>query len=323
MNAKILIPAIVLSLAAALAAGILIPLATGAEAGYARLTPSPAVLTWEYGDEHTLWLSTNRHGAELRFSGLTAAGLPALGQGALQVRDNGSPEPLTLGRAGGCAAAYDLNDDAGTPDDPAADFAYSAYWMEQGTGVGLIACADSLAPPTVYQGTVALYDRPAPEGVELTSYTFEITPVATAATGTRPPAFDDGVYTTRQICVDAVGARAGYLSGGELAGAAVAATDPDTGDTLVYVLESWDGKSNYFYFDIDPATGQISVAEAGANDSSGLNSDAVYAVAVRARDNNGASAVIDVGIQLNATTTSDRDIDGDNVVDRPGDGICP
>ena len=31
----------------------------------------------------------------------------------------------------------------------------------------------------------------------------------------------------------------------------------------------------------------------------------------------------DVGIQLNATTTSDRDIDGDGNPDSPGDGICP
>ena len=74
-------------------------------------------------------------------------------------------------------------------------------------------------------------------------------------------------------------------------GAAVAAIDPDTGDTLTYTLEGADLDS----FDIDSASGQIQTKSGVTYDHEIKSS---YSVTVKADDNNGGTATIDVTITV-------------------------
>ena len=74
-------------------------------------------------------------------------------------------------------------------------------------------------------------------------------------------------------------------------GAPVTATDPDTGDTLTYTLEGADLDS----FDIDSASGQIQTKSGVTYDHEIKSS---YSVTVKADDNNGGTATIDVTITV-------------------------
>ena len=74
-------------------------------------------------------------------------------------------------------------------------------------------------------------------------------------------------------------------------GAAVAAIDPDTGDTLTYTLEGTDLDS----FDIDSASGQIQTKSGVTYDHEVKSS---YSVTVKADDNNGGTTTIDVTITV-------------------------
>ena len=79
-------------------------------------------------------------------------------------------------------------------------------------------------------------------------------------------------------------------AGGNI-GAPVTATDPDTGDTLTYTLEGADVDS----FDIDSASGQIQTKPGVTYDHETKSS---YSVTVKADDNNGGTAAIDVTITV-------------------------
>ena len=79
-------------------------------------------------------------------------------------------------------------------------------------------------------------------------------------------------------------------AGGNI-GAPVTATDPDTGDTLTYTLEGADVDS----FDIDSASGQIQTKPGVTYDHETKSS---YSVTVKADDNNGGTATIDVTITV-------------------------
>ena len=74
-------------------------------------------------------------------------------------------------------------------------------------------------------------------------------------------------------------------------GAPVTATDPDTGDTPAYTLEGADLDS----FDIDSASGQIQTKSGVTYDHEVKSS---YSVTVKADDNNGGTATIDVTITV-------------------------
>ena len=91
-----IVPTLVLGLGILLAAGVLIPLATGSRADYADLVPAPDTIVWEVGDETTLWLSTNRHAVDLRVDNV------ALGLGDIRQRDAESGGVTNLGHGGGC-----------------------------------------------------------------------------------------------------------------------------------------------------------------------------------------------------------------------------
>ena len=81
---------------------------------------------------------------------------------------------------------------------------------------------------------------------------------------------------------------------GENIGAAVAATDPDAGDTLTYTLGGDDAAS----FDIDAATGQL-MTKAALD----FETKASYSVEVTADDGNGESATVMVTIGVTDVTT--------------------
>ena len=102
----------------------------------------------------------------------------------------------------------------------------------------------------------------------------------TVADVNEPPEFDSAT-ATREVPEN--------TEAGENIGAPVTATDPDTGDTPAYTLEGGDADS----FDIDSASGQIQTKSGVTYDHESKSS---YSVTVKADDNNGGTAAIDVTI---------------------------
>ena len=105
---------------------------------------------------------------------------------------------------------------------------------------------------------------------------------AVQAGANRPPEFDSAT-ATREVPEN--------TGAGENIGAPVTATDPDTGDTPAYTLEGADLDS----FDIDSASGQIQTKPGVTYDHESKSS---YSVTVKADDNNGGTATIDVTITV-------------------------
>ena len=106
--------------------------------------------------------------------------------------------------------------------------------------------------------------------------------LAVQAGANRPPEFDSAT-ATREVPENTV-------AGGNI-GAPVTAADPDTGDTPAYTLEGADLDS----FDIDSAGGQIQTKSGVTYDHEIKSS---YSVTVKADDNNGGTATIDVTITV-------------------------
>ena len=105
---------------------------------------------------------------------------------------------------------------------------------------------------------------------------------AVQAGANRPPEFDSAT-ATREVPEN--------TEAGENIGALVTAADPDTGDTPAYTLEGADLDS----FDIDSASGQIQTKSGVTYDHETKSS---YSVTVKADDNNGGTATIDVTITV-------------------------
>ena len=105
---------------------------------------------------------------------------------------------------------------------------------------------------------------------------------AVQAGANRPPEFDSAT-AAREVPEN--------TEAGENIGAPVTATDPDTGDTPAYTLEGADLDS----FDIDSASGQIQTKPGVTYDHESKSS---YSVTVKADDNNGGTATIDVTITV-------------------------
>ena len=105
---------------------------------------------------------------------------------------------------------------------------------------------------------------------------------AVQAGANRPPEFDSAT-ATREVPEN--------TEAGENIGAPVTANDPDTGDTPAYTLEGADLDS----FDIDSASGQIQTKSGVTYDHESKSS---YSVTVKADDNNGGTATIDVTITV-------------------------
>ena len=125
-----------------------------------------------------------------------------------------------------------------------------------------------------YSGTVKADDNNG--GTATIDVTITVTDV------NEPPAFDSAT-ATREVPEN--------TEAGENIGALVTATDPDTGNTLTYTLEGADADS----FDIDSASGQIQTKPGVTYDHETKSS---YSVMVKADDNNGGTATIDVTITV-------------------------
>ena len=95
---------------------------------------------------------------------------------------------------------------------------------------------------------------------------------------------------------------------GENVGDPVTATDLDSGDTLTYTLGGTDAES----FDIDSATGQITVGQGTTLDA---DTKATYTVIVTATDQAGAIDAITVTITVTAGLPGDTNNDG--MIDKP------
>ena len=106
--------------------------------------------------------------------------------------------------------------------------------------------------------------------------------LAVQAGANRPPEFDSAI-AAREVPEN--------TEAGENIGAPVTATDPDTGNTQTYTLEGADADS----FDIDSASGQIQTKSGVTYDHESKSS---YSVTVKADDNNGGTATIDVTITV-------------------------
>ena len=104
----------------------------------------------------------------------------------------------------------------------------------------------------------------------------------TVADVNEPPEFDSAT-ATREVPEN--------TEAGENIGAPVTANDPDTGNTPAYTLEGADLDS----FDIDSASGQIQTKPGVTYDHESKSS---YSVTVKADDNNGGTATIDVTITV-------------------------
>ena len=138
-------------------------------------------------------------------------------------------------------------------------------------------------------------------------------------TGPAPPT---GPYLTLRVCVDDAGGRADYLDGGEDAGDALDASDFGlTGNVLSAHLSETIPENNHRYFFGSQVTGgeaQLSVSDAGAGDTQGLDSGQVYPVRVTATSDNGtasdtsddAAASIELGVWLDTSTLSPGDDGG-------------
>ena len=173
------------------------------------------------------------------------------------------------------------------------------------TGVALKACSEHDDVMLTLHG---------PEGEELNRYVVDVgappaTPVPTA-TPVPAPAFSAS-YQTLRFCPDSLATvgsdeRIG-LSGGEAVGT-VSATG--TG-TLAYSLAP-DGESRDFaFFAIADSTGAITVSDAGADDTTGIDGLRLYTVVVRADDDAGRVGEALVAVQVDVTVESPG-----------GDGAC-
>ena len=163
------------------------------------------------------------------------------------------------------------------------------------TGVGLRGCS-------VHQDVRVTLNGE--DGEELNSYTFDI-----GAELTPTPSPNAG-YQERRVCVDDASPRSDYFDGGENVGAAFAATDFGLMSTLASVTigDVPDNAGNRYFFKISSSY-QVTVSEAGAGDTQGLDADAVYPIRLTATDDNDQTRFLDVGVWLDTSTLSS-----------PGDG---
>ena len=127
----------------------------------------------------------------------------------------------------------------------------------------------------------------------------------------RAPVFSEGASATRSVAENS--------AAGTAVGRRVTATDPDDGDRVTYSLVGGDTE----LFNIDSATGQISVAQGTALDFEAKDS---YAVTARAADRRNSSdtialtiTVTNVGLDDSYDANDDGMIDGDEVLDAVAD----
>ena len=111
-------------------------------------------------------------------------------------------------------------------------------------------------------------------------------------------------YATRRICADATTTRAAYLTGGENVGTAFTASRFGLTAPVTYGLaESGVDTSFAYFFDVN-GSGQVTVTDAGAADTQGLDVEQVYPVRLTATGADGVTAFLDVGMWLDTSSLS-------------------
>ena len=141
-------------------------------------------------------------------------------------------------------------------------------------GTGTMATIDGLAEDTLYEVQVKALNGETPSD-------WSIAGEGRTGSGTNSaPTFDDGTSTTREVAEN--------TASGQPVGGVVEADDADD-DPLTYDLEGTDAGS----FGIDTGSGQLRTSAALDHESKSS-----YAVRVKADDNNGGTATIDVTVNV-------------------------
>ena len=179
----------------------------------------------------------------------------------------------------------------------------------ENTGVSMIACSEH------EDVGIRLVNS---EGEELNRYLIDVGPAPPAPTATPVPTPTPNPYAgsvSRRICVDDDSDRHAYLDGGENVGAVF---DHDgfglTNDIeAVSIGEAEAGALNRYFFESTLTTGdvQLTVSEAGAADTQGLDNEVVYQIRLTASDDTGQEKFLDVAVWLDTSTVSPN-----------GDGLC-
>ena len=170
------------------------------------------------------------------------------------------------------------------------------------TGVGLRGCSDHEDVRVTLHGE---------DGDELNRYEFDIGAAATptpAPTATPSP---DAGYTTRRICADDSSDRSLYLTGGELVGAAFTAARFGLSSLAKVTIGDVPGSAEHRYFFNGTLSGsyQVTVSDAGAGNSQGLDAEVVYPIRLTATDTAGRTKYLDVGVWLDTSVLSPN-VDG-------------
>ena len=143
-------------------------------------------------------------------------------------------------------------------------------------GVGLIACT------VATDVAISLHSS---DGIEFARYLVNIVTDShiSAAVGAMPSPAPKEQRDIR-VCVDSTDARANYLDGWEKVGAPITDSDFSPGGALVNVVLRDIGDHNYSYFFALGAEAnnarQLYVTPAGASNTSGLDADRVYPIAL-------------------------------------------
>ena len=145
------------------------------------------------------------------------------------------------------------------------------------TGTGTSATVTGLAAGTSYDVQVRALNGETPSGWSSSGTG------STGAAANNAPAFTDGASTTRGVAEN--------TAAGNNVGAAVAATDADSGDTLTYALGGTDAAS----FDIVSTSGQIRTKSGVVYDYETKSS---YAVTVSVADGEGGTDSIAVTVNV-------------------------
>ena len=175
-----------------------------------------------------------------------------------------------------------LTDADGLPSDPA-DYNYQWIRVDGSTETDISGATGQEYSPVVADQTKRVtvrvsYDGDAYFSNEITS---AMSAQVASSSGNLPLVFSDGATTTRSLAEN--------TAGGQNVGAAIAATDPNSGDTLTYSLSGTDA------FAIDSATGQISTVATATYDHETTPS---YSVTVSVSDGEGGTDSITVTITV-------------------------
>ena len=156
--------------------------------------------------------------------------------------------------------------------------------MVPGLGVELIGCHEH------EDVVVSLHDEAT--GIELNRYALDV--LAAPPTPTPTPDFGQSYHVLR-FCPDDVTDRASFLTGGETVDSVTAVT----GTSIKYELAA---EGDYAFFAVS-FSGDITVSDAGADDTTGLDGTRLYRLVVRASDPYGGVAEIPVTLQLDLANT--------------------